>query len=142
MQRSTRQRIAIAGAFASTHRPLSPQEVLEVAGKAIPALGIATVYRHLRDMTESGELQAVHLPGLNPLYELATHEHHHHFQCNSCQRVFDIHECPGELSGLAPRGFSVHSHALTLYGECSDCRSLARKAKAKSAEVPPKPRKG
>ncbi|MFN5808672.1 MAG: transcriptional repressor, partial [Burkholderiales bacterium] len=40
-------------------------------------------------------------------------------------RVFDIHACPGELSDLAPRGFVVEDHELTLYGRCLDCKHLA-----------------
>ena len=121
MQRSTRQRAAIAEAFASQGRPLSPQEVLDVARQAIPALGIATVYRHLKAMTEQGLLKVINLPGESALYEAAAQGHHHHFQCTRCRRVFDIPGCPGELIGLTPPGFSVESHEITLYGQCSDC---------------------
>lgn len=125
MQRPTRQRAAIADAFASQGRPLSPQEVLEIAGAALPALGIATVYRNLKSMTEEGLLRVVTLPGGLPLYEPATHDHHHHFQCNSCRRVFDIQACPGDLKGMAPPGFLVEGHEITLYGQCKDCLSGA-----------------
>ena len=57
----------------------------------------------------------------SPLYEAAAQGHHHHFQCTRCRRVFDIPGCPGELIGLTPPGFSVESHEITLYGQCSDC---------------------
>ena len=43
-------------------------------------LGIATVYRNIRSLTEEGELSEVKLPGENPRFELAGHQHHHHFQ--------------------------------------------------------------
>ncbi len=121
MERNTRQRSAIRDAIAQAERPLLPQEVLEHAQRDAPGLGIATVYRNLKSLVEDGELQAVHLPGENPRYELAGHHHHHHFQCTRCQRVFDVHACPGDLSRLAPRGFTVEDHDLTLYGRCSDC---------------------
>lgn len=121
MQRSTRQRSAIVDAFRAAGRPLSPQEVLDAAGVSIPALGIATVYRNLKSMTEAGVLQVVSLPGQNPLYELTTARHHHHFQCTLCHRVFDVEGCPGDLSGLAPQGFVVAGHEITLYGRCRDC---------------------
>jgi Fur family transcriptional regulator, ferric uptake regulator len=29
--------------------------------------------------------------------------------------------CPGDLRRLAPRGFRVEGHEVTLYGRCSDC---------------------
>ena len=124
MERNTRQRSAIRDAIAQAERPLLPQEVLEHAQRDAPGLGIATVYRNLKALIDEGELKAVHLPGENPRYELAGHRHHHHFQCTRCQRVFDVHACPGDLSRLAPRGFTVEDHDLTLYGVCSDCAQV------------------
>lgn len=135
MQRSTRQRAAIADAFTSEGRPLSPQEVLDVAGASVPALGIATVYRNLKSMTEEGLLQVVSIPGEAPLYEPASLEHHHHFQCKVCHRVFDIDQCPGDLSRMAPRGFVVEGHDITLHGQCSDCASQAKRGEAKGAKA-------
>ncbi|KPF56270.1 Fur family transcriptional regulator [beta proteobacterium AAP51] len=122
MERNTRQRSAIRDAIAQAERPLLPQEVLNAAQQAVPGLGIATVYRNLKALTEEGELQAVTLPGENPRFELVGHQHHHHFQCRQCQRVFDVHACPGDLSRLAPSGFTVEDHDLTLYGRCKDCK--------------------
>lgn len=134
MERSTRQRTAIRTSLSEAKRPLSPQEVLDAARAEVPALGLATVYRNLRAMVEDGEIAAVTLPGDSPRYELPLPGHHHHFQCSSCQRVFDVHECPGDLKHLAPAGFTVESHDITLYGKCIDCqpkgarRTTTRKA--------------
>jgi Fur family ferric uptake transcriptional regulator len=128
MERNTRQRSAIRDAIAQADRPLLPQEVLDAAQKEVPGLGIATVYRNLKVLVEESELQAVNLPGENPRFELVGHQHHHHFQCRQCQRVFDVHACPGDLSRLAPQGFTVEDHDLTLYGRCSDCAPPARAA--------------
>jgi Fur family ferric uptake transcriptional regulator len=121
MERNTRQRTAISAVIALAQRPLLPQEVLEAAKSEAPGLGIATVYRNLKSLLEDGLLQEVKLPGENPRYETAGHPHHHHFQCMQCQRVFDVHACPGDLSRLAPKGFTVEAHDLTLYGKCADC---------------------
>jgi Fur family ferric uptake transcriptional regulator len=123
MERSTRQKLAIQTAIAAAGRPLTPAEVLELAQGAVEGLGIATVYRALKSLQESGEIQAVHLPGESARYEPAHHHHHHHFQCTHCGRAFDVHACPGDLQSLAPPGFSVESHELTLYGKCPDCRT-------------------
>lgn len=106
----------------SAGRPLLPSEILAEAQRDVPALGLATVYRNLKQLTEVGEIQLVELPGEPPRYELAGHKHHHHFRCNTCNRVFDVHACPGDMQKLVPRGFRVESHELTLYGSCSDCR--------------------
>ena len=121
MERNTRQRSAIRDAIAQACRPLLPQEVLDAAQLQAPGLGIATVYRNLKALVEEGELRPVNLPGENPRFELSGHRHHHHFQCRQCQRVFDVHACPGDLSAMAPQGFTVEDHDLTLYGRCKDC---------------------
>ena len=133
MERSTRQRSAIRDAIADAGRPLLPQEVLDAAKNQVPGLGIATVYRNLKALALEGELRSVDLPGENPRYELVGQAHHHHFQCNACHRVFDVHACPGDLSKLAPLGFTVEDHDLTLYGKCGDCQVLAGKTSARSS---------
>ena len=85
-------------------------------------MGMATVYRNLKLLVDEGAVQMVTLPGDSPRYESAGHAHHHHFQCEACGRVFDVHACPGDLSSMAPAGFQVSHHELTLYGLCADCR--------------------
>ena len=80
------------------------------------------VYRNLKLLVDEGAVQMVTLPGDSPRYESAGHAHHHHFQCEACARVFDVHACPGDLSSMAPAGFQVSHHELTLYGLCADCR--------------------
>lgn len=133
MERNTRQRTAIRQAIADAARPLLPQEILQAAEVAAPGLSLATVYRNLRTLVEEGELLAVTLPGEVPRYEIAGAGHHHHFQCESCQRVFEVHACPGNLAGLAPKGFVVERHELTLYGRCSDCGDTKRTNAARRA---------
>ena len=127
MERTTRQRVAIRDAIAEAGRPLSPQEVLEAARPQVPALSLATVYRNLRLLVDAGEVLPVNLPGDSARFESASQPHHHHFQCTGCRRVFDVHACPGNLAHLAPAGFTVDAHELTLYGRCSDCQPAKRR---------------
>ncbi|MGC3986064.1 MAG: transcriptional repressor [Pseudorhodoferax sp.] len=120
MERSTRQRDAIRQALVQAGRPLLPPEILAAAQAEVPALGIATVYRNLKQLVEAGEVQSVELPGEAPRFEPGGH-HHHHFSCTVCHRVFDVHACPGDMQKLAPPGFAVERHELTLYGRCDEC---------------------
>ena len=122
MERTTRQRDAIRAAIQASSRPLLPQEILDKVRAAVPSVGIATIYRNLKLLVAEGSAQMITLPGDNPRYETSESDHHHHFQCTTCQRVYDIPGCPGTLRGLAPRGFTVDHHDVTLYGRCSDCR--------------------
>lgn len=123
MQRRTRQREAILAALQRTDRPLSPREILAEAGKGVPQLGIATVYRQLTRLIEAGALREVALPGEPSRYELAGKGHHHHFRCRHCERVFELDRCPGDFRSLAPDGFLVEDHDLLLTGLCPGCRS-------------------
>lgn len=132
-ERSTRQRTAIRGVIDASERPLSPQEVLEAAQVDVPELGLATVYRNLKLLIDAAEIKTVTLPGETTRYESSHHAHHHHFQCDSCKRVFDIHDCPGELRRWVPSGFTVDRHELTLYGRCSDCKPPGRSRVGKQA---------
>ncbi len=129
MERSTRQKSAIRAAIDAAERPLSPQEVLLASQAEVSGLGLATVYRNLKVLLDAGEILAVMLPGDSPRYESTRHAHHHHFQCTTCQRVFDVHQCPGDLANLAPKGFTVEHHELTLYGRCNECPAPRKPAR-------------
>lgn len=120
-ERATRQRGAIKAAIEAGGRPMSPGEVLDRAQVNVNSLGLATVYRNLKLLIAEGSVRVIKLPGDNPRYEMARTPHHHHFQCTTCRRVYDIPGCPGNLRRLAPRGFRVEHHDVTLYGRCSDC---------------------
>lgn len=126
MKRNTRQREVIRGVFTSAGRPLSPQEVTASAQEAIPSLGIATVYRALKEFVEEGWLVAVGVAG-STRYELAEIGHHHHFHCRDCDKTFDIKGCTGDLARLVPRGFVIASHELTLSGTCRACAGQGRR---------------
>jgi Fur family transcriptional regulator, ferric uptake regulator len=121
MQRQTRQRDAIRAALAAAARPLSPQELLSAARRALPGLGIATVYRTVKALLAEGALHSVELPGAPARYELAGKRHHHHFHCRTCDGVFEVDACPAGIGRLLPRGFSLERHEIILYGLCAAC---------------------
>jgi len=125
--RRTRQRAAIGSVLRRARRPLSPREVLEQTRPAVRAIGLATVYRNLKRLVAAGSVRAINLPGEAPRYEASGEDHHHHFQCTRCNRVYDVPGCPGNLRRLAPRGFTVEHHDVTLYGRCAECRRRVRR---------------
>ena len=121
MQRDTAQRRAIRQVIEIADRPLSPQEVLVCAQDHVPGLGIATVYRTIRGLQDEGWLAPVDIPGEAQRYEVAGKDHHHHFSCRKCGRVFEMAGCPGDLKRLLPGGFTMDGHDVVLYGYCRDC---------------------
>jgi Fur family ferric uptake transcriptional regulator len=121
MKRNTRQRRAIRRTIEEAGRPLSPREVLDAAQAQTPGLGIATVYRTLKALVEERALAQVELPGEPPRYESTGKQHHHHFHCRACDRVYELEGCPDGLCSLTPTGFSLESHEVVLYGRCAAC---------------------
>ena len=130
MERNTRQRAAILEALQEANRPLTPQEILDLARRKLATLGQATVYRAIKSLLLDKALQAVSIPGEPDRYEVAGKPHHHHFYCRTCSRVYEMEGCPGPLNGLAPRGFEVDAHEVLLYGRCATCATPRPRRKA------------
>lgn len=122
---STRSKHAtrILDAIRDEGRPLSADEVRDLLRET--GVGQATVYRVLNAAVDEGMLRKVDLPNEPSRFEPSELPHHHHFQCDLCGRVYDIEGCPGDLSGMLPKGFKLRSHDITLRGECGKCGKAA-----------------
>jgi len=120
-KRKTPQREAVRDAILAAGRPLSAEEILARARKDVPALGLATVYRHLRYLLDQNQVITVEIAGSTPRFEPAELAHHHHFHCRACDKVFEIVGCPFHGQPKAPPGFQVDSHEVTLSGTCERC---------------------
>lgn len=121
MERDTPQRRAIRDVLAGAGRPMSPEEILVAGRQLVRGLGIATVYRNLKLLTEKRWLSPVALPGEPTRYEVSGKPHHHHFVCRQCDRAFEIDDCPSNFGMKVPSGFRVDSHEVVLYGLCAAC---------------------
>lgn len=135
-QRSTRQRDEIARVLGAAQGPLTTAEIHERAQTALPGLGIATVYRTLKLLTEQRRIHPVLLDG-ETLYEASGRGHHHHFICRGCAQVFTLHACPVQLpaGGALPGGFVVDAHEVTLYGQCPACAAQVGAVQTAAAQA-------
>ncbi len=122
-RRNTSQQRAIGNAIEAAGRPLSIQEISDLAAADVPSIGLRTVYRVVNRLLEDGVIAPVTMPGQPDRYELAetAARHHHHFHCVSCDRVFDVHGCPGRMDRMVPDGFVLDGHEITLSGRCAQC---------------------
>lgn len=120
---STRQKVLLGELFETSGRPLTAREICRQAKRRLPSLGLATVYRTLRQFVAEGLVRVVEIPGAPPHYERATLHHHHFFLCQACKHVFDLSGCVRGLRSLVPKGFSVQQHEIVLYGCCSGCQT-------------------
>jgi Fur family ferric uptake transcriptional regulator len=119
--RHTPQRDAIDAAFTKAQRPLSIDEVLELAREQVGSMDPATVYRNLGRMVEEGRLARVSLPTKGVVYELTHRKHHHHFYCRKCDRAFELPGCGLTPENQVPADFQVEDHDVFLYGKCPEC---------------------
>lgn len=134
MANTTRQKDAIREVFRAAGRPLTPHEAQALAIKAIPRLGIATVYRAVKEMGESGELARVAIPDEPVRYEPAqacgcgqrcAHPEpvaagHAHFLCRVCRQVFCLE--PQDNRPKLPKGFTAEAVVTTVNGVCAGCK--------------------
>ena len=133
MERNTRQREAVLTALERAGHALTPGEILALAQASVASLNLSTIYRHLNALQDESRIVKVMLPGQAARFEAAcagAHpgraHHHHHFHCEACDRVYALHACPGSMQELAPKGFVVSAHAITLSGRCADCSARRR----------------
>ncbi len=137
MSNSTRQKDAIREAFRGAGRPLTPTEAQALAIKAIPRLGIATVYRAVKEMSDSGELARVAIPDEAVRYEPAQacgcgdcshpapqEAGHAHFLCRVCRQVFCLEPQTGRPP--TPKDFVVEAVVTTVHGVCGGCGAEGR----------------
>ncbi len=134
MKRDTQQRDAIRQALIDAARPLSVDELFQTARNNVEGLGIATVYRYLKALLSEGEIAQVDLPGQPPRWEIAPVNHHHHFLCSTCDKLFEINGCPEDINRLLPKGYTLEKHDILLHGQCDVCSGKASPGRNQTAQ--------
>jgi Fur family ferric uptake transcriptional regulator len=122
--RMTAQRATIVDAAAEMGTAFTVDDLAIAARRRDASVGLATVYRAVSAMEESGWLERVGERAGSALYaRCAASGHHHHLICTTCGRM-EPAECPlGGIVSSSPTasGFVVTDHRVTLYGLCPDC---------------------
>jgi Fur family ferric uptake transcriptional regulator len=114
---------------------LTAEEIYELVCKKQPEIGIATVYRTLKLLTELELIDTLDLEDGFVRYELvrnteAGHHHHHHLICLSCGRVLEFKEDlmePLEEKIESTTGFKISDHEVKMYGYCNECKKKLEK---------------
>ncbi|GAA4820160.1 Fur family transcriptional regulator [Nocardioides caeni] len=126
--RPTRQRVAITDALRSAADFQSAQDIHDNLRRAGDKVGLATVYRTLQAMAESGEVDVRHNPAGEATYRRCSEAHHHHLVCRSCGRTVEITGSAVERWAHAiadEHGFTDVTHTVELVGLCADCAAAA-----------------
>jgi Fur family transcriptional regulator, ferric uptake regulator len=126
LRRNTHQRHEIREVFKRNDRPLAADEVFQLARHRMAGLGMATVYRTIKALTDEGWLIPVEMPGATPRYEVSGKAHHHHFQCLKCSRLFELEGCLEQVESLIPPTFRVVDHVVLINGYCASCNRMPK----------------
>lgn len=127
MQRVTRQRTAVGRVLAEIDDFRSAQQIHDALRAAGETVGLATVYRTVQSLADSGEVDVLRTDDGESLYrQCARREHHHHLVCRSCGRTVEIDgpavEAWASHVGEA-HGFTAIEHTIEVFGTCSSCRA-------------------
>ena len=101
-------------------------ETLRQRGRNV---GLASVYRVLESLLESGLVQRVDVGDGVARYEpvRTSEEHHHHLVCTGCGKV-EAFTDPGLERAIhrveETSGYAVDTHDVVLHGACADCQPV------------------
>ena len=123
-RRPTRQQAAVAELLSRSDDFLSAQAVHARLREDGEPVGLATVYRTLQTLAESGSVDVLRTDDGEAVYRRCSTHHHHHLVCRSCGRTVEVEGPAVEqwTDRIAlENGFSDVTHTLEIYGTCSDC---------------------
>lgn len=127
--KSTRQRQLIIDMFFESNGHHSVEELWAKVRKADARVSVATVYRTMKLLSESGLAHARNFGDGQTRYEAAIGRgHHDHLICTNCSTIIEFENDRIEAlqDVVAKRhGFKVTSHKMELYGLCRDCQRLS-----------------
>ena len=127
--RTTRQFQAVEAALASSQDFRSAQDIHAGMRRRGDSIGLATVYRALQSLVESGRADVLKTDTGEAVYRECSQTHHHHLVCRSCGRTVEVQGPTVErwADQMAKKhGYVGVSHSLELFGTCSDCSERPR----------------
>ncbi|MBM5806337.1 MAG: transcriptional repressor [Cyanobacteria bacterium M_surface_10_m2_179] len=106
-------------------RELSGQDLHALLRQSPQAMGLATVYRHLRQLQQRGLIRCRHLPSGEALFTPVERDEHH-LTCVDCGTTLVLEHCPMhnvQLHGDQAEGFRLLFHTLEFFGLCRNCQN-------------------
>jgi len=134
--RQSGRRDRVVETFLSQNRHVSAEELLTQVRLKDPRVGLTTVYRTLKLLTESGlAVERKFNRQVSTFEPTRLGQHHDHLICLRCGRIVEFENKNIETlqeDMARKRGFIITHHVLDLYRTCRDCsqktgRKLNRK---------------
>ncbi|MCF2586805.1 transcriptional repressor [Brevibacterium sp. UCMA 11752] len=126
--RSTAQKAVIRSALESEKRFVSAQQLHRTLEDQGHTVGLATVYRQLNALSESGHADSITIAEKQLFRACAQDEHHHHLVCENCGKAVEV-EPPSEdwiTTTAHSHGFEDTRHVFEIFGLCAECAALAK----------------
>ena len=129
--RNTRQRRVIKATMAELGDFISAQDLHLILANRKEQVSLATTYRVLQSLANTGELDVIKGVEGESLYRHCQADtHHHHLLCRRCGKAVEL-EAPAieewALSMGKKYGFSELEHVVEVTGYCPDCTIERRK---------------
>ncbi len=86
MQRITRQKTAVRALLNDLEGFHSAQQIHEMLAERGERVGLATVYRNLQQLADSGDVDMLRM-GEENVFRACEPHHHHHIVCRNCGRT-------------------------------------------------------
>lgn len=122
----TKQREVLLQTLYNNNEHFTPEQLYLYIKERHPGLnvGIATVYRSLNLLEESGMVTSISFGAQGKKFELANKPHHDHIICRQCGVIVEFEDQVIEKRQLTiakDNGFKLTGHIMQLYGVCSEC---------------------
>ena len=122
--RHTWQRAAVRDLLEGGEEFRTAQQIHDQLREGEAKVGLATVYRALQTMAESGEVDVLRTPEGESAYRACSSGHHHHLVCRQCGYSIEIsaHEVEEWAASVArSNGFTDAGHEHEIFGLCASC---------------------
>ena len=128
-KRLTPQRRLILDILSEAGAHLDAQAIYEQARSQEAPLSLATVYRTLSILKETGLVHELHLDDEHHHYELAGKQEHSHLVCLGCGCVIEVDNAAFFEAAMAvgqAHEFEIASAQVELTGYCCECSTEQR----------------
>lgn len=128
-KRLTPQRRLILDILSEAGAHLDAQAIYERARSQEARLSLATVYRTLSILKETGLVHELHLDDEHHHYELAGKQEHSHLVCLGCGCVIEVDNAAFFEAAMAvgqAHDFEIASAQVELTGYCRECSAVQR----------------
>ena len=124
----TKQRELILKFLYENSEHYTPEDIYMLLKKEYPEIniGIATVYRTLTLLEESGIASSISFGAAGKKYELGLKKHHDHLICTACGEIIEFFDetIEEQQEKIAEKfHFQMHDHTMKIVGLCENCQA-------------------